>query len=189
MKIMLLAGLYLFFVRVLWSVYNELRDPRTAVRRQPASASPQTVRAAPSGSGSAPGSAPFAPPAPPAAAVAPSVAFASHAGSAAGGGATMAPPAPMIGQLMVREPAHLAGLTWALGNEITLGRVPTCGIHLDDTYVSSVHARIFAVDGAFMIEDLDSRNGTVLNGASLTATTALRPGDVISVGATAMEFS
>ena len=35
MKIMLLASLYLFFVRVLWSVYNELRDPRTRLQRRP----------------------------------------------------------------------------------------------------------------------------------------------------------
>jgi len=180
MKIMLLAGLYLFFVRVLWSVYNELRDPRTAVRRQPPRNPSPTVR-------TQHGAAAGAPPAPAAdlAQPVPATAFAPAAGTAA----TMAPPAPVIGQLVVVEPANMAGLTWVLGNEITLGRVPTCGIHLDDTYVSSVHARIFFVDGAFMIEDLDSRNGTLLNGAALAATTPLRPGDVIAVGATAMEFS
>ena len=95
----------------------------------------------------------------------------------------------LVGQLMVLEPAEMAGMTWALGNEMTIGRAPTCGLHIDDTYVSSVHARIFNRNGVFVIEDLDSRNGTVLNDRPLTAATELRPGDRIQFGTTLLEFS
>lgn len=172
MKIMLLAGLYLFFVRVLWSVYSELRDPRSVVRKQ--------RRAAEAG-GAAAGSArttarrQVGSPAPPV-----------HAGRAA----AMAVVAPAAtGQLRVVEPVEHAGYTFQLGREITLGRAPTNGIVLDDTYVSTVHARIFLTNGQYFIEDLASRNGSTLNGQAIVATTALVPGDRLQLGATAMEFS
>ena len=79
--------------------------------------------------------------------------------------------------------------TWALANEVTIGRAATCSINLDDTYVSGVHARLFNVNGSFMVEDLESRNGTLLNGQDLHATTMLAPGDVLQIGSTVMEFA
>ena len=94
-----------------------------------------------------------------------------------------------VGQLRIVEPVHLAGATYQLGGEITLGRAPTNGIPLDDTYVSTVHARIFRTNGTFFIEDLASRNGSTLNGQAVVATTALVPGDRLQLGGTAMEFS
>lgn len=162
MKIMLLAGLYLFFVRVLWSVYNELRDPRTRVSRR---AEPLP----PAGSGAGP---PVS--SPPAR---------SRRGRGRRGTAVI------VGQLIVVEPLPMAGLTYALGNEITIGRAATCGIHLDDGYVSQVHARVFATNGTFHVEDLGSSNGSTLNGEPLRITTQLAPGDLLKVGVTVMEFS
>lgn len=164
MKVMLLAGLYLFFVRVLWSVFSELRDPRTVARkRREAEANTRTTARR----SVAPG--------PPA-----------HAGRAAAM-ATVAPSA--VGQLRVIEPAKMAGSTYNLGHEITIGRAPTNGIMIDDTYVSTVHARIWLTHGNYFIEDLASRNGSMLNGQSVVATTALVPGDRLQFGATAMEFA
>lgn len=182
MKIMLLAGLYLFFVAVLRSVYNELRDPRTRVARR-GDAAPQNAAMA----GTNPTIRRPNPAAPPAAA--PDLSPVPVSAGLIGGAAVMAATPIQVGQLTILEPPPLAGLTWALGNEITLGRAETCGVHLDDTYVSSVHARIFNRNGTFMVEDLDSRNGSVLNGAPLTATTALEPGDRVQLGATILEFS
>jgi len=94
-----------------------------------------------------------------------------------------------VGQLRVIEPLHLAGGSYRLGPEITMGRAITNGIPLDDTYVSTVHARIFQTNGTYFIEDLASRNGSTLNGQAIVATTALVPGDRLQVGATTMEFS
>lgn len=169
MKIMVLAGLYLFFVRVLWSVYNELRDPRTRVQRRAEPVPPVTTAAA--------------------ANMRTTTRRGGSAAAAAAPAASHAPVAVLIGQLMVLEPPENVGLTWALGNEITIGRAATCGLQIDDTYVSSVHARIFNRSGVFVIEDLDSRNGTVLNGSPLTTATELRPGDRIQFGTTLLEFS
>lgn len=172
MKIMLLAGLYLFFVRVLWSVYNQLRDPRTRVERR---AEPVPPVHRPVAQNMRTMTRPGGP-----------VAVEPRAGQPA---APSPPIAVLVGQLMVLEPPESVGLTWALGNEITIGRAPTCGVHIDDTYVSSVHARIFNRSGVFVIEDLDSRNGTVLNADQLTTATELRPGDRIQFGTTLLEFS
>lgn len=170
MKIMLLAGLYLFFVRVLWSVYNELRDPRTRLRRRPEPVPPV---------GQGPARATMRGPAP-----APSTP--RRRSSRSRGSAAV-----VVGQLVMIEPEASAGLSWPLGNEITLGRAPSCGVRLNDTFVSGVHARVFNAGGTFMVEDLDSRNGTLLNGRPLEPGTAtpLNPGDHLRFGATVLEFS
>ena len=57
--------------------------------------------------------------------------------------------------------------------------------------MSGVHARVFNAAGTFMVEDLDSRNGTLLNGTPLDpgSATALSPGDHLQFGATVLEFS
>lgn len=174
MKIMLLLGLYLFFVRVLWSVFSQLRDPRTVARKR-AAAGPASAPVA--GNGAARRAAPAGEPAFPSPAMAQS----------AGGVATATPTA--LGQLMVVDPPNLVGVTFAVGNEITVGRAPTNGIPLDDTYISTVHARIFCTNGTFFIEDLASRNGSTINGQDIVATTALLPGDRVQLGSTTMEFS
>lgn len=175
MKIMLLCGLYLFFLRVLWSVFSELRDPRTVARkrdkrRQAAAAAAQQPRRAT--------------PAP-----VPSAAAAAPVYATAGGPLPTSPEPSAAGQLMIIDPPELAGHRFAIGNEITLGRAHTNGIMLDDTYVSTVHARIFLRNGTYFVEDLASRNGSMINDRQLVAASPLTPGDRLQLGATAMEFS
>ncbi len=164
MKIMLLAGLYLFFVRVLWSVFSELRDPRTVARKRrdldPTAASVRTTARR----------APLAPTPP------------ANAGQAA---AVAVVTTQAVGQLRFLD----TGVVYPLGSQITLGRADTNGLVLNDTYVSTVHARIFLTNGTYFVEDLSSRNGSTLNGQAIIATTALVPGDVLQFGATSMEFS
>ena len=47
---------------------------------------------------------------------------------------------------------------------ITIGRLPDNMVHIDDASVSSHHAQIISRDGRFELEDLDSTNGTRVNG-------------------------
>lgn len=63
------------------------------------------------------------------------------------------------------------------------GRVPDVEIR-DDDAVSRRHARIFAGAGGFYLEDLDSANGTCLNGRWLQphSPALLREGDLIELG-------
>jgi pSer/pThr/pTyr-binding forkhead associated (FHA) protein len=57
----------------------------------------------------------------------------------------------------------------------------------DDSFVSTVHARVFRRDGAVYIEDLGSRNGTLLNGEPLVHAAQLRRGDQVQFGQTVAE--
>jgi pSer/pThr/pTyr-binding forkhead associated (FHA) protein len=47
--------------------------------------------------------------------------------------------------------------------EITIGRNPTNDIHIDNLGVSKQHAKIIRQDGAYLIEDLNSTNGTFID--------------------------
>ena len=48
-----------------------------------------------------------------------------------------------------------------------IGRNKRCHIYIDDPYMSKNHAKIFLRDGVFYIQDLDSTNGSFLNGRRL----------------------
>ena len=92
------------------------------------------------------------------------------------------------GHLRILEPESRQGESYALADELTVGRGGGCGIVLaDDSFVSTVHARVFRRDGDFFVEDLGSRNGTLLNGEPLAHATPLRRGDHVQFGRTVAE--
>jgi DNA-binding winged helix-turn-helix (wHTH) protein len=62
------------------------------------------------------------------------------------------------------------------------GRDAECSLVIDGTTVSRRHARITVARGAATIEDLDSTNGTYVNGTRISAPTPLVPGDEFAVG-------
>jgi diguanylate cyclase (GGDEF)-like protein len=73
---------------------------------------------------------------------------------------------------------------------ILLGRAPDCGIRLQDLSVSWRHARITPGDEEdYVLEDLDSTNGTRVNGALVTSPHPLRDGEKIFLGETVLRFS
>jgi pSer/pThr/pTyr-binding forkhead associated (FHA) protein len=80
------------------------------------------------------------------------------------------------------------GKTLDLGDELIVGRADKCHLVLDDTYVSQMHARIFARDGGFLVEDLGSTNGTYLNRRRITSPTELQRGDQLKIGKTVLEM-
>ncbi len=63
-----------------------------------------------------------------------------------------------------------------------LGREKGVRVWIDDPAVSRHHARIRVVSGRAMIEDLDSKNGTVLNGSVIDRATPLSDGDRLQIG-------
>ena len=71
---------------------------------------------------------------------------------------------------------------------LVLGRAPECELPLEDTYVSQQHARIFAKDDHWYVEDLGSTNGTSVNDQRLAAPARVQPGDRISLGTTVVEL-
>jgi diguanylate cyclase (GGDEF)-like protein len=66
-----------------------------------------------------------------------------------------------------------------------IGRSRAVDIRIDDTGVSREHCRIVRRDGRVFIQDLESRNGTLLNGSPITSM-PLAPGDRIQLGANAV---
>jgi DNA-binding winged helix-turn-helix (wHTH) protein len=62
------------------------------------------------------------------------------------------------------------------------GRDAECSLIIDGTTVSRHHARITVASGAATIEDLDSTNGTHVNGTRISAPTRLVPGDEFALG-------
>lgn len=79
------------------------------------------------------------------------------------------------------EPAVLA-LDWAATTEtLLLGRAVDCEVVLDDLTVSRRHARLLFRDGAWVLHDLGSTNGTTVNGTRVTRC-QLRPGDQLALG-------
>jgi hypothetical protein len=75
-----------------------------------------------------------------------------------------------------------------LSGTLQVGRGTACEIRPDDTYLSQVHARISSRDGAWVVEDMGSTNGTFLNGRKVTVPTQVAPGDRVQVGKTILEF-
>ncbi len=67
-------------------------------------------------------------------------------------------------------------------NEV-IGRGKKCSISIPDKYLSTKNSRIFKSSGKFYLEDLESTNGTYLNGEALSDTAVeLLDGDKISIG-------
>jgi hypothetical protein len=66
---------------------------------------------------------------------------------------------------------------------LVIGRLPECAVVLGDTNISRRHAQVAMDDGAVVVSDLGSTNGTFVNGRRITRAT-VRPGDEITVGTT-----
>ena len=66
-------------------------------------------------------------------------------------------------------------------DEITIGRLKSCDIHISNPAVSKHHARIIKKQGNYLIEDLKSTNGTYLNTVRIISR-YLKDSDVINIG-------
>ena len=76
-----------------------------------------------------------------------------------------------------------------VSDDILLGRDPIhTDIHLDDPTVSARHARILRQQGGFWLIDLNSTNGTAVNGTRIDRV-EIYEGDTLQLGATRLRFS
>ena len=169
LKFVLLGLLYLFFARVLWAVWSEVRTPKqpatNVAQRQagPRVAAPREMLLAPD----------------------------EQQRAQQGQPRQRRPPkgrSGTVARLVILEPKSRRGTTIALGTEITLGRDPNCSITIDDdSFVSQLHFRVYTYEGQPMLEDLGSTNGTFHNGTKITGAKPLHQGDRIQVGTTVIE--
>ncbi len=78
-------------------------------------------------------------------------------------------------------------LTFAVTGALIVGRSPEADVIVDDPYASDFHARLGPHAGGVRLHDLDSTNGTFVNGEKIAAPTVLQRGDNLQVGDTVME--
>ena len=89
--------------------------------------------------------------------------------------------------LVVRSGGGRAGETFHPEGETTIGRSPDCGIFLDDVTVSRKHAVVSERDGAFVVEDQGSLNGTFVNRKRVESA-QLEDGDELQIGKYRLTF-
>ncbi len=177
LRIGFLILLWAFVFVVVYSMRADLFGVR--VRRMPEPAGEAAATAGAAGAASA--TAPVPPPAAAASPVAP--AAASRPGKKGGAATTESV------QRIVITSGPKAGLELPLTNEpLTIGRSSESGLVVRDDYTSSHHARLVLWGEQWMIQDLDSTNGTWHDGARVQAPTPVTIGAPIKVGATTFEL-
>jgi len=126
----------------------------------------------------------------PAAAARPAPASAPAAPAAASPAAT-GPATTSTASRIVITSGPKAGLELPLGTEpLTIGRSSEAGLVIRDDYTSSHHARLVLWGDQWMIQDLDSTNGTLHDGEKVVPSSPVpvRLGAPIKVGATTFEL-
>jgi FHA domain-containing protein len=95
----------------------------------------------------------------------------------------------MSARLVITSPPPMRGTAFSLSGERTvIGRSPSSDVRVPDSFVSQCHAAVTRQGQRMMLEDLGSRNGTLLNGQTVSAPRALRHGDVIGFGPVEIRF-
>lgn len=143
LKLLLLALVYLFFGRVLWAVWSEVRTPVATAPGESKKRGRAKKKSVPKGAS----------------------------------------------VFVVIEPKQHRGRTYTLSNALTIGRLEDNDIIIDDdNFISSHHARIEIRPEGVWVVDLQSTNGSFVNGQRLTGERSVRKGDRIQVGSTVLEM-
>ena len=74
------------------------------------------------------------------------------------------------------------------GRQLTIGRAGDSDLIVDDEYTSTHHAKLVFINGEWLIQDLDSTNGTLLDGKKVATTTVVPLNTQVRVGQTSFEL-
>jgi len=92
-------------------------------------------------------------------------------------------------ELIVRTPDGKSRFLSLEGDSVTLGRASTNGLcYPDDAGLSRQHLIVEEAGPGWVVRDLNSKNGTFVNGNRIATPHLLRPGDRIAAGHLTMEF-
>ena len=81
------------------------------------------------------------------------------------------------------------GLEIDLPDELlTIGRSNESGLVIRDDYTSTHHARLMLWNGRWVVQDLDSTNGTFLAGERVSVPTPVPTGATVTIGQTSFEL-
>lgn len=87
-----------------------------------------------------------------------------------------------MAQLIVQDTEQTYLVDLAPGESLVVGRSHDCDLPVAASRASRKHAAFLADGDGHQISDLDSTNGTLLNGAPFQHDTRLRDGDAVDVG-------
>jgi pSer/pThr/pTyr-binding forkhead associated (FHA) protein len=94
------------------------------------------------------------------------------------------------------EPTHLlftsgkssGGQIMLNKRELVIGRAPNCDVPIGDEFASSMHAKLVRVGDDWVLQDLNSTNGTFLDGKKVTTPAVVKLNVPIRVGNTSFEL-
>ncbi|PDW04315.1 FHA domain-containing protein [Candidatus Viridilinea mediisalina] len=93
------------------------------------------------------------------------------------------PSSPQPSITLTGQTSELRGQTFhGSGNQLVLGRQQGTQVQINHSQVSRQHARLVLTGGQWTIEDLNSANGTFVNGQRLSGRVPIRSGDRIGLG-------
>jgi hypothetical protein len=109
---------------------------------------------------------------------------------AAPGSAPASPkPAEQKATRLVVTAGEKVGTEIALaGRQLTIGRAGDSDLVVDDEYTSTHHAKLVFINGEWLIQDLDSTNGTLLDGKKVASTAVVPMNTQVRVGQTSFEL-
>jgi hypothetical protein len=85
-------------------------------------------------------------------------------------------------RLILDDGSNAVKIVPITGGELLIGRALTTDLHLDDARISRHHARLTRRGDQLLIEDLQTVNGTLVNGQPVTGLQVLQPHDAIGLG-------
>jgi hypothetical protein len=97
------------------------------------------------------------------------------------------PDNPLVSRLLWRDAQGVEGSLELDGREILVGRAIECAIRTEDAMVSRHHARIFYLNGQYIVEDMGSSNGVFFQ-EQRVARHSLRHGDAVRCGSLWLRF-
>lgn len=185
LRLAFLAVLWVFVFAVVYALRSDLFGQR--VRRQGANvaASPfaAAVVASPAPMTVAPASAA------PASATATEAVTEAVNVRASSKAAAAASAAPVVATRLVITSGPKEGLEIELPSEqLAIGRSSESGLVIRDDYTSTHHARLLLWKEGWVIQDLDSTNGTFLDGTRVTLPTLVPLGTAVTIGTTTFEL-
>ena len=71
---------------------------------------------------------------------------------------------------------------------VAIGRGADADVRIGDRFASTIHCRVYSRGNTYLLEDMNSTNGTFVNGAQVTGEVELRDLDEISIGDTTFRF-
>ena len=171
LRIAFLVVLWLFVFGVVYALRTDLFGQR--VRRQPepdAARSPFPVASAQAAPAVAPVQRPPSPANP--------MPHSSHPAATA----------TSAGRLVITSGAK-EGMELPLTNQpITIGRSSESGLVIRDDYTSTHHARLMLLNDSWVVQDLDSTNGTFLDGVRVVVPTQVPLNTPVKIGTTSFEL-